>query len=120
MPNTNILSLIIKDGNLFSGLDGAGVWKQSLTDIFSSIDETMNSASIQIFPNPTSSTFNIRTATQLQNAHLEIYNLLGEEIFTTALHNNEEKINCEKFERGVYFVKITNAGPYRVQKLIIQ
>lgn len=83
------------------------------------IDENTNPHSFSISPNPTTSTFTIRTATQLKNAQVEIYNLLGEKMYTAA-YREQLTVNCELFQKGIYFVKVADREKQYVQKLIIQ
>jgi len=82
------------------------------------------SALFSISPNPANSAFTITTTTQLQNAQLEIFNLLGEKIYSAALNSKQQTINCEYFPKGIYFVKLQSdpegLGGSAMQKLVVQ
>jgi len=72
-----------------------------------------------IFPNPASSTFTIRFDSQFQNADLEIFNLLGEEVYHVEYKSNLT-VDCEHLPPGLYFVKLQTEKGSAVEKLVIQ
>ena len=74
---------------------------------------TGNKSVLQIYPNPVSKTFAIKTDEEIIS--IELYDTLGRKVQTL----KNEKINTiEHFARGVYFVKIqTNKNQY-IEKLI--
>ncbi len=68
---------------------------------------------VQIFPNPASSHFMVRTsATKSQK--LEITNALGQVIYNTT-YLNQTEIQTSNWEDGIYFVHTGNT----VKKLIV-
>lgn len=84
-----------------------------------SIGAVVDENNLFISPNPASSTFTILTKTQLKNAQVEIFNLLGEKMYAAA-YRERLTVNCELFPKGIYFVKVLEGRKQRVQKLIIQ
>ena len=60
------------------------------------------------YPNPGSSTLNIRTT--LQNAHLEIYDLTGKLIHNQQITDTITSINAENWCNGVYVWKVIANG----------
>jgi hypothetical protein len=79
------------------------------------IHEIEKNNAILLFPNPTSSSFRIKS--QLINPHLEIFSTLGERIYSAALKNENIELNAAA---GIYFVKVTEGEKVYTQKLVIQ
>ncbi len=71
-----------------------------------------------LFPNPTESNFTIKLNSEIKNARAEIYNVLGEKVYSTTL-NKQQAIN-NKFPSGIYFVKVIEGENQFVQKLVVQ
>jgi hypothetical protein len=55
---------------------------------------------ISVYPNPVSDNIQIQTVLQIKN--IEITDVTGRTLYTTALKN----INCSSFANGVYFLRI--------------
>jgi len=72
--------------------------------------------SFNIYPNPTTGVFTI----QSEIGELEIYNTLGELIFSSQVTNNSITINLSEAAKGIYFLKIISDDKTYSQKLIIQ
>jgi hypothetical protein len=82
--------------------------------------ECSNSKSvIVIFPNPTSGFFSIQSS--LKNGHFEIFNSIGEEIYSEKISGtiSKKEINLNA-AAGIYFVKVNDGEKEFTQKLIIQ
>ena len=71
-----------------------------------------------LFPNPTEGNFTIKLNAEIKNARAEIYNMLGEMVYSTTL-NEQQTIN-NKFPSGIYFVKVTDSEKQFIEKLIEQ
>ena len=82
------------------------------------IIEGQEASSFTISPNPTSSTFTINTTTQLHDAQVEIYNVIGEKIYKTA-YREQLTVSCELFSKGIYFVKVGDGEMISVRKLVV-
>lgn len=76
-----------------------------------------------IYPNPTTGKFTVQNFnTEFKNYELEIYNLLGEKIYTTSYFKQQtsSEIDLSNNPRGIYFVKIYNREKNYVEKIVIQ
>ncbi|MDP2688368.1 MAG: T9SS type A sorting domain-containing protein [Aequorivita sp.] len=70
---------------------------------------------LSIFPNPVSSTLNIKTSGNISFEKAKVYSTLG----TLILETSEKQINLETLSAGIYFVEVvTNKG--NVTKKIIK
>jgi len=79
-------------------------------------DGTHNSFSL--FPNPATNQFTV-SSEQNQPGELEVYNMVGEKIYSTAF-SERITINCEHFPGGLYFIKLLSENGSSTQKLLIR
>lgn len=93
-----------------------------IVDSTVSIDSKLSEGNISIFPNPSNGFLNIKINNeQFNNANIEIYNVLGQEVHQSLANNvYEHKINLNAIKNGIYFVKITEGTKSLTKKLIIQ
>jgi sugar lactone lactonase YvrE len=86
------------------------------------IETTLNTESnvfngVNLSPNPNSGSFSING---LQSGNLEIYDLLGQLVFTIKEVNATNQIDIP-LKKGVYFVKINNEeGKTTTQKMVVE
>jgi hypothetical protein len=86
------------------------------------IDE-MAGNKIHFYPNPTAGKFTINNInTQSKNFKLEIYNLLGERIYSNSgyVPQSSEEVDLSGSPKGVYIVKMNNGEKFFSGKVIIQ
>lgn len=77
----------------------------------------------KMYPNPSKGgRFNLMIPTVSNNAKLSIYNMLGQEVYTTDLESNaSNEINSDNsLAPGSYIVKIIDGGKTASEKLIIK
>ncbi len=79
-----------------------------------------NNLQLLIFPNPAKSSFTIHTNTELKNARLEIFNMLGEKVYSAAFNKKQETINISTFSAGIYLVKMSTEEKQIMQKLLVE
>lgn len=80
------------------------------------IEET-NFSTIKVFPNPTK---NLLTISQERDTNLEIQivNLSGELLLKSNIYAKQETISIKEFPKGIYFLKISDAKGFYVQKIL--
>jgi len=74
-----------------------------------------NSYSVNVYPNPVKNNLNIKfNIDKKEDLLIYLYDLNGKQILTKTLNNkNTEKINFEKYNNGIYFLKtISSDGKY--------
>lgn len=81
-------------------------------NLFLSTDENFLKNKIKIYPIPAKNEINISTSEKISN--ISIYNSLGQFLFDS----NATKINVEKLEKGMYFLKIKTEKGTQVEKFI--
>ncbi len=74
-----------------------------------------NFEGLSIYPNPATSVLNIKNT---ENSTVEVYNILGQVLYTKNDISIEEQIQVSQFTEGTYFVKITNGNAVKVSKFI--
>ena len=78
-------------------------------------DKNLN---VKIYPNPSKDAFTLSFGKTIENATVEIYNLIGQMITTNQVTNVSEQVLPE-LSKGIYFVKIM-AGEQSVVKQIMK
>jgi hypothetical protein len=114
-PNGQIVSIATTVTDITGGVGvGCGTWRTYCTTV--NTNEINDSETFLIFPSPTTGTFKIQ-APQLINSHIEIFNILGEKIFSAALRDENIELNAKA---GIYFVKASDGEREHTQKLVIE
>ena len=89
------------------------------TDLAVGTSEIISMEQFTISPNPAESSFTIKTFSRLQNSTIEIFNLLGDKIYSAAVCRLQT-IDCRLFSPGIYLVKLQLENSFAVQKLIVE
>lgn len=73
------------------------------------------------FPNPSNGILELQFDNiQVEKGTVEVYNMLGEKMYSASNVNQQNKIDLSQLSRGVYFLKIYDGTKYYNQKIIIQ
>jgi PKD repeat protein len=67
-----------------------------------------NSPTVQIYPNPTNGTFTIDIANITGSVNLNIYNALGQMVYTSKLNAGKSQVNLNNNAPGLYLYRILN------------
>lgn len=103
-----------QNGGRFNGiLDDIGIWnraltQQEITNLYNASLSTEDFAinTIDIYPNPTTSLLNFKSAIQVEK--ILIYNMLGQLAQQEKVNALEGTINIEKLAQGTYLVKVND------------
>ena len=104
---------------------GRGVWEsptyQAILDAVPSVSNN-NPASLKVYPNPNNGSFTVLLQNSDENAHMEIYNLLGQLVYTTDLTKGNNQISLNTHTAGMYLYKVyTKTGVFISSgKLIVE
>ena len=100
-----------------NGVYGSGASKNFSTDGFIIVLGLGDNAleAVSIYPNPTTSILNIQNA---ENASIEVYNILGQTLYSKTNISLNEQVNVSNLTQGTYFVKITNGDAVKTSKFI--
>lgn len=84
-----------------------------------SVEEFEKFSGITIYPNPTKEHVFINLETNsIQNASVEVFDLLGNTILTQQVNQQIVKINTSNITQGIYLIKFTNSVGSKVFKLV--
>ncbi|MEO8088480.1 MAG: LamG-like jellyroll fold domain-containing protein, partial [Bacteroidota bacterium] len=129
VPFNNTYFEIGKGTGYLSGkIDDLKIYNRALTscDIDSlynfpnntGVDDISFEPKLNIYPNPTNGPFVVSCSKfESQNEVIEIYNVIGEKVYSSALVKKQQIINCN-LKAGIYFVRVNSGENNLVQKLI--
>lgn len=96
-------------------------WNANYTStIATSVDEIEIEKNLVIFPNPNNGIFTIKNTTS-KNIEMKIFNILGQEVFKSEkIFVGNNKINLEKYNKGIYLLEFTIADKIVNKKIVIE
>ncbi len=74
---------------------------------------------MDIYPNPNNGQFNI-TIDGDETALIEVYDLMGKQVFNSAMNKTVNKIDITSQSKGIYLVKVTVGNDVFTEKVIYQ
>lgn len=77
-----------------------------------------NKEVMKVFPNPTASSFSLGLRELSKNARYELYDLTGKLLQIGSISNNQQKINVDAQNNGLYILKVYNGNDIYNQKII--
>ncbi len=84
--------------------------------VITGIEEANNLSRFFLFPNPTQSSFTLKNISSTENFQLQIFNPLGEIVYTEKLFGKNEYVVNANFAKGVYFVRVNDV----LRKLVVE
>jgi hypothetical protein len=81
------------------------------------VDEKQNNFSFEIYPNPTTGIINVKV-TEI-NTSVKIFNVIGDEIYSSQLMKGNNSIDLFNFSNGVYFAKLNAGGQTVTNKIVL-
>jgi len=74
-----------------------------------------------IYPNPNNGDFMVVLNSQLENnTSINVYNTIGQNVFTSKISNNHQRFNLSNLNKGLYFINIENDYSRTTSKIIIK
>jgi hypothetical protein len=83
---------------------GCGRLGNSIT--FISVNEITGQKGIEIYPNPVKGEFTVYSLEFTVKMIINIYDDLGEKIYSGVMNEKRKTINCKSFPSGIYFVRL--------------
>jgi Bacterial Ig-like domain/Secretion system C-terminal sorting domain/NHL repeat len=111
IPNTAFTDM---SGNAFAGLTTNTLWNFSTSTVLGIEDNIIKG--FALYPNPVKGVLNIRAQETLKT--IQIFNLMGQQVFLKRLNSNKTTINLNQLPQGTYFIKITTDKTIKSVKLI--
>lgn len=115
--STDASGALTFDFHADEGVTGTG-WSALITCTGASdIESISNDHPFEIFPNPSSGTFNLNM--NFDYSEISLTNVIGEEVFKTT-NQNVDQINLSDQPNGIYFLKIKTSQEVLTNKIIIR
>jgi plastocyanin len=83
-----------------------------------SLNEAEDKISFGIFPNPGKDVMNVSFDSNVSEAKLEVYDILGKRIYVNSLNQLNNQINITSWNSGVYLVKITSENVSQTKRFV--
>lgn len=118
---SNLPSIFYTDGFRFKlsfeSDGGNNIYIDDLNINYLTSQQKINYSSFKIYPQPASELLNI---TNLFPFTYEIFNSLGQIIYTNNLKNSYHQINTKPLKNGIYFIRLSIENEFKVQKFIVE
>lgn len=102
-PN-RVWSLAFKDNIIYAATDSGVIKNANLVTAISAIESKYQSYTI--YPNPSTGVFMLRNIADI--SIVEVYNVLGIQIFKQNINDNQLLIDMSNNAKGVYFIRLMN------------
>jgi hypothetical protein len=77
--------------------------------------------SFSVYPNPSNGIINLTLSNLYDNeANVEIWNVLGEIVYSTSVNTASSQLNIEAIGSGTYFIRVQTGSKIETSKIIIQ
>lgn len=106
LPNPNVGQLIISENYIYTEVYSHGLWRRPLSDLPLDINNVNDISLILVYPNPSTSTFNF--AGLSPGSTIQIYSVLGENIYNATANNDNYQINLSTHAMGIYFYRVSD------------
>ena len=123
-------SCFIQDNGCDIGSGGFGYWyttseipmiRMSFDISVLNLNESALNRKINVHPNPTTGIFKVEVNTNNDELNLVVTDVLGKEIYVSDVNGvTEEIIDLSKFDKGIYFLEISNSLNKLTQKIILE
>ena len=123
---TGSIDLIYSNGNgpTFNlGYHGGGTTNRGMVpgnSITLSNDDFEQEPSFTISPNPARERMNIELNPRIQNARLQVYDVLGKRIIDRRISDIDASINVSSWNSGVYIVRLASGDSFETKRFVKQ
>ena len=120
----DVRSLVIKGTDVFAGTVSGGVWKRSLSNILTSVEEAKADYHFEVYPNPAKDRFTLSMKTPSeQNLKINITDMMGEAVYSAVYEkvngNFSKEIKLENAASGIYFLQMISGKNTFSKKILI-
>lgn len=82
--------------------------------------EDVSLKSFSIYPNPSSLLLNIKLPNAISNAKVEVFNVLGKQVYNNGISKLNANIDISIWNSGIYFVKVSVGNSQQTKRFIKQ
>ena len=114
LTDKGVHSLAIYGTDLYAGTRTQGVWKRSLSQMVSGINEISGKNKINVYPNPFVNSFSIENTKA--GSLYSLFDLTGREIGEYKATGNTLNINGDGLQQGIYILKSNDGQAVKLIK----
>ena len=81
---------------------------------------TADAQNISIYPNPTDGIINIKVADASGNSFIQVFNILGEVVFSQMMSAEDTQLDLGRVPAGTYFISIKNNEDICIEKIMVK
>ncbi|HNW68821.1 MAG TPA: YCF48-related protein [Bacteroidales bacterium] len=97
-----------------------GTIMKTINGGIANVDSYDMSATVNIFPNPTSGYLNIETSSDNELSQISICNLLGQELLRQSLAGKNNHVDISNLNNGIYIIKLTDENSAMLSRIIVK
>ncbi len=79
-----------------------------------------NDLSFNVYPNPASNAFVVYSQSDIRNTQITVTDMNGRQLLNRPVIGQIDAVDASQWERGIYFVVLTNAEQRSVRKIVIE
>ncbi len=114
------VSYLLCDNNCYSVCDTGYVYIHIYHCANEGINENTELNNITIYPNPAFGELNINLSKLNGNVKLEVYDIVGKEVYKNELNQAFNIISLDNYESGVYIFKLSEKDYYYLKRVVIE
>ncbi len=104
---------------------GSSGWNPSFdnfiaTNLTSNVKTIQNQNGISVLPNPSTGMVQVTASGFSNQAHVEVFNILGSKMFSGNLSGGKATLDLSDLKSGVYLIKVTEGKQVAVSRLILK
>lgn len=86
------------------------------------VAQVTKTTTVKVYPNPSNGIFNVELDNVTDNPQIAVYNVLGQQVYSTKLINNTTSINLSSQPKGIYLYRITSetGSPVSTGRLVVE
>ena len=88
----------------------------TLSGITAGINESVATVTVSAYPNPVKDILKVNSEEVIQS--IVVYNMMGQKVYETAVHNMQAEINVSVLDAGYYVLKMTKGDGSTVARKI--
>lgn len=116
-PLTNTFYVVV--GSDVNGCKNSATVNVTVNSCSGIVENTAGRLGVQLYPNPTSGMFELRSTATGDKATIEIYNAIGQSILLLKA-DQAMSIDLKAYSNGLYYVKVRDGDREEILKLIKQ
>jgi len=98
---------------------GVSYSTQTVTTTITEISNIQSDGIVLIYPNPAKDELNININYEVSNTRIEMYDILGRQVYLNEKPVIMDKINVSHLEKGIYYIRLFIDNKIMTQKVII-